>query len=76
MHDYHAALQSNQRALAICMKLFGEEHERTAHCYRHVKVAQELICNDRKTNRKEPFASCPKECLLHLCVSFNFRAYF
>ena len=52
MHGYHAALQSNQRALALCMKLFGEEHERTAHCNRHVKVAQELICKDRKTNQK------------------------
>ena len=53
MHDYNAALQSYQRALAICMKLFGEDHERTAQCYMHVKVAQELLCKDRKTNGKK-----------------------
>ena len=72
MHDYNTALQSYERALAICMKLFGEDHERTAHCYMHVKVTQELLCKDRKTNRKKPFASCPKESLLHL----HFRACF
>ena len=53
MHDYNTALQSYERALAICMKLFGEDHERTAHCYMHVKVTQELLCKDRKTNRKK-----------------------
>ena len=53
MHDYKAALQSHQRALAIRIKLFGEDHERTAHCYMHVKVTQELLCKDRKTNRKK-----------------------
>ena len=53
MYDYKAALQSYQRALAICIKLFGEEDERTAHCYMHVKVTQELLCKDRKTNRKK-----------------------
>ena len=53
MHDYNAAVQSYQRALAICMKLFGEDHERTAQCYMHVKVTQELLCKDRKTNRKK-----------------------
>ena len=30
MHDYKAALQSHQRALAIRIKLFGEEHKSTA----------------------------------------------
>ena len=40
IHDYKAAFQSYERALAICMKLFGQEHERTAHCYMHVKVTQ------------------------------------
>ena len=53
MHDYNTALQSYERALAICMKLFGEDNERTAHCYMHVKVTQELLCKDRKTNRKK-----------------------
>ena len=33
MHDYKAALQSHQRALAIRIKLFGEEHEITADSY-------------------------------------------
>ena len=52
MHDYRAALQSHQRALAIRIKLFGEEHESTADSYMYVKVAQELISKDRKTNQK------------------------
>ena len=40
MHDYKAALQSHQRALAIRIKLFGEEHERTADSFRDVGVTQ------------------------------------
>ena len=52
MHDYKAALQSHQRALAIRIKLFGEEHESTADNYMYVKVDQELISKERKTNQK------------------------
>ena len=33
MHDYKAAFQSHQRALAIRIKLFGEEHVITADKY-------------------------------------------
>ena len=40
MHDYSAALQSHQRALAIRLKLFGEDHESTADSYRLLGVAQ------------------------------------
>ena len=40
MHDYSAALQSHQRALAIRIKLFGEEHESTADSYRQLGVTQ------------------------------------
>ena len=40
MHDYKAALQSHQRALAIRIKLFGEEHESTADSYRGLGVTQ------------------------------------
>ena len=52
MHDYKAALYFYQRALAIRIKLLCEEDERTAHCYMHLKVAQELLCKDKKTNQK------------------------
>ena len=40
MHDDSAALQSHQRALAIRIKLFGEEHESTADSYRQLGVTQ------------------------------------
>ena len=40
IHDYSAALQSEQRALAIRIKLFGEEHESTADSYRELGVTQ------------------------------------
>ena len=36
MHDYKAALESHQRALAIRINLFGEEHESTADSYREL----------------------------------------
>ena len=41
MHDYSAALESHQRALAIRLKLFGEEHAKTADSYSQVKITQE-----------------------------------
>ena len=40
MHDYSAALQSEQRALDIHLKLFGEEHESTADSHRLLGVTQ------------------------------------
>ena len=40
MHDYPSALQSHQRALAICIKVFGEEHESTADSYRELGVTK------------------------------------
>ena len=40
MHEDSAALQSHQRALAICINLFGEEHESTADSYRRLGVTQ------------------------------------
>ena len=40
MHDYTSALQSDQRALAIHIKVFGEEHEKTADSYRELGVTQ------------------------------------
>ena len=40
MHDYSAALQSHQCALAIYLKIFGEEHENTAYSYRQLGVTQ------------------------------------
>ena len=40
MHDYTSALQSYQRALAIRIKVFGEEHERTADSNRELGVTQ------------------------------------
>ena len=43
MHDYKAALQSDQCALAIRIKLFGEEHESTADSYFSLGVTQHPI---------------------------------
>ena len=40
MKDYKAALRSKQRALAIRIKLFGEEHESTAGSYRELGLTQ------------------------------------
>ena len=40
MHEYASALESLQRALAICIKVFGEEHESTADRYRQLGVTQ------------------------------------
>ena len=40
MGDFTLALQSHQRALAIRIKLFGEEHESTADSYRQLGVTQ------------------------------------
>ena len=40
MHEYRAALQSDQRALAIRIKLFGEEHESTDDSYMELGIAQ------------------------------------
>ena len=40
MNEYKAALQSHQRALAICIKLFGEEHGSTADSYRELGATQ------------------------------------
>ena len=40
MKDYKAALQCKQRALAIRIKLFGEEHESTAESYGDLGVTQ------------------------------------
>ena len=40
MHDYTSALQSHHRALAISIKLFGEEHESTADSYRQLATTQ------------------------------------
>ena len=37
---YNTALQCHQRALAIRIKLFGEEHESTADSYRQLGVTQ------------------------------------
>ena len=40
MHDYTKAVQSHQRALAIRIKLYGEERESTADSYRQLDVTQ------------------------------------
>ena len=40
MLDYNSAPQSHQRALAIRVKLFGEEHESTADSYKDLGVTQ------------------------------------
>ena len=41
-----AAVQSHQRALAIRIKLFGEEHESTADSYRQLGVTQNNMHDD------------------------------
>ena len=40
MHDYGADLQLLQHALAIRIKLFGEDHESTTDSYRQLGVTQ------------------------------------
>ena len=40
IHDYSVALQSHQHALAIRIKLFGEDHESTADSYEALGVTQ------------------------------------
>ena len=56
MHDYKAALHSHQRALAIRIRLFGEEHESTADSYTQVKIAEEVLREDR--NRDQKSSNC------------------
>ena len=43
MQDYKAALQSDQRALAIRIDLFGEEHESTAESYSQLPVTHQQM---------------------------------
>ena len=43
MHDYKAAFYSDQRTLAIPVKLFGAEHESTADRYRQLGVTQHAM---------------------------------
>ena len=43
MHDYKAALQSDQCALATRIKLFGEEHESITDSYFSLGVTQHPI---------------------------------
>ena len=40
MHNDKAARHSHQRALAICIKLIGQEHESTADSYGELGVTQ------------------------------------
>ena len=43
MYDYIAALESHQRALAIRIKVFGEDHKSTADSYYYLgKTQREL----------------------------------
>ena len=51
MHDYSAALQSHQRALAIRLKLSEEDHAKTADSYREVKFTQDAQRKFRKVKR-------------------------
>ena len=53
MHGYSAALQSHQRALAIRLKLFGEEHAKTADSYRQVKIAQDVQREKSEKNKEK-----------------------
>ena len=43
MTDYTAVLQSKKRALDITIKLFGEEHSKTADSYHSVGVTQHSL---------------------------------
>ena len=45
LHNYSAALESLQHALAIRIKLFGEEHESIADSYRQLGVSQDKMHN-------------------------------
>ena len=48
MKDYKAALQSDQRALVIPIKLFGEEHESTADSSNSLSVTQHAMMDNYK----------------------------
>ena len=43
MGDFNSALQSDQRALDIRVKLFGEEHSDTAQSYYSLGVTQHAL---------------------------------
>ena len=45
MQDYTSALKSHQRALAIRIKLFGEEYESTADSYKKLGETQYAMHN-------------------------------
>ena len=56
MKDYKAALQSHQRALEIRIKLFGDEHERTADSYRELGVTQLQMRDYKAAHQSEQHA--------------------
>ena len=43
MGDFKAALQSEQRALEIRIKLFEEGHQSTADCYYELGIIQDKL---------------------------------
>ena len=53
MHEYSAALKSYQRALAIHVKLFGEDHESTANSYTCLKITQNAQLEKDKMKKGE-----------------------
>ena len=53
MHEYSAALKSYQRALAIHLKLFGEDHESTANSYTCLKITQNAQLEKDKMKKGE-----------------------
>ena len=67
MHDQTSARTPLQRALAIRIKLFGEEHESTADNYREPGVAQ----NNMHTSIVQSHQRWP---LVLNCVKTNMKA--
>ena len=53
MRDYSAALQSHLCVLAIRLKLFGEEHAKTADSYRQVKITQDALREKGEKNKEK-----------------------
>ena len=63
MGDFLSALQSDQRALDIRVKLFGEEHQDTAQSYFSIGVTQNAVDNISSAHHS-------KQCALDIRVKF------
>ena len=68
MGNFLSALQSDQRALDIRVKLFGEEHQDTAQSYFSIGVTQNAVDNISSAHQS-------KQCALDIRVKFFGEKY-